>query len=205
MLVADAQKEVRTVFLGGFMGQTVSGLIWLASAALATWGTPREAILVLVVAGFFIFPLTQLGLRLVGRRGALRPENPLGALGMQVAFVLPLCLPLVGAATLHRLEWFYPAFMIVLGAHYLPFAFLYGMRMFLALSAILVGAGFALGWYRVGGFAAGAWITATVLFGFAVIGILTVRSQEGAEGGPARRAAEPPFGPSGNTGLDRTL
>jgi hypothetical protein len=192
MLVADAQKEVRTVFLGGFVGQTVSGLIWLASAALATWGTPRQAIVTLVVAGFFIFPLTQLGLRLIGRRGALRPANPLGALGMQVAFVLPLCLPVVGAATLHRLEWFYPAFMIVLGAHYLPFAFLYGMRMFLGLSACLVGAGFALGWYGLGGFAAGAWITVAVLLTFALLGLLTVRAEERADREPLPAAADAP-------------
>ena len=31
--------------------------------------------------------------------------------------------------------------MILLGAHYLPFVFLYGMRMFAVLAAILVGGG----------------------------------------------------------------
>ncbi len=41
-----------------------------------------------------------------------------------MAFTLPLSLPVVGAAALYRLEWFYPAFMVVLGAHYLAFAFL---------------------------------------------------------------------------------
>src|SRR5204863_6985558 len=102
MDVSDAQREMRQVFRGGFMGQLVSGLIWLGSAAAATWGTPRLAILLLVGGGFFIFPLTLLGLRLLG--GPWKPSrgNPLTALGMQVAFVLPLGLPLVGAATLHR-------------------------------------------------------------------------------------------------------
>jgi hypothetical protein len=33
MDVADAQRENRQVFRGGFMGRLVSGLIWLASAA----------------------------------------------------------------------------------------------------------------------------------------------------------------------------
>ena len=116
MQVTDAQREVRTVYRGGFMGQLVSGLLWLASAAAATWGTMRTAILVLVVGGFFIFPLTTLGLRLLGGPWKLRSDNPLGALGMQVAFVLPLCLPLVGAVAHHHLPWFYPAFMVLLGA-----------------------------------------------------------------------------------------
>ena len=60
MVVADAQRDVRLTFMGGFPGQTVSGAIWLLSAALGTWASPRMAILVLVVGGVFIFPLTQL-------------------------------------------------------------------------------------------------------------------------------------------------
>ena len=54
--IADAQREVRTVFRGGFMGQLVSGLLWLGSAAAGTYGTPKAAIVLLVVGGFFIFP-----------------------------------------------------------------------------------------------------------------------------------------------------
>ena len=36
MHVSDAQREVREVYRGGFMGQLVSGLLWLGSAAAAT-------------------------------------------------------------------------------------------------------------------------------------------------------------------------
>lgn len=180
MHVQDAQREVRTVFLGGFVGQIVSGALWLISAALATWGTPRQAITFLVVAGFFIFPLTQLGLRLMGRAGRLSPENPLGALGFQVAMTLPLALPVVGAAALYRLEWFYPAFMVILGAHYLPFVFLYGMRLFFPLGAGLAFGGILLGLYGPGTFSVGAWITAAVLFVFALLGRAQVQAEERA-------------------------
>src|SRR6476661_2527286 len=78
MLVADAQREVRTVFVGSFWGQLVSSVLWLASAALGTWSTPRAAILMLVLCGFFIFPLSQLMLRLSGRPASLPRGNPLG-------------------------------------------------------------------------------------------------------------------------------
>jgi hypothetical protein len=37
-----AQKEMRDVFLNGSVGQLVSGVIWLAAAALGTWGTPKQ-------------------------------------------------------------------------------------------------------------------------------------------------------------------
>jgi len=170
MTVEQAQREMRICLLGGFMGQLVSALLWLASAALATWWSHSSAITLLIAAGFFIFPLTKLGLRLIGHRAQVSADNPLNALGMQAAFVLPLSLLLVGAAALYRIEWFYPAFMIVLGAHYLPFVTLYGMRMFYALAAILVGAGVVLALYVQMPFSTGAWFTAAVLAVFAVLG-----------------------------------
>ncbi|GMV07982.1 MAG: hypothetical protein AMXMBFR53_42570 [Gemmatimonadota bacterium] len=170
MQVTDAQRDVRVTFRGGFMGQLVSGLLWLASAALATWGTPRQAITLLVVGGFFIFPVTVAGLKLLGHRGALPAGHPFNALAVQVALTLPLSLPVVGAAALYRLEWFYPAFMVVLGAHYFPFVFLYGMRMFAPLCFALVGLGVGLALYGPGTFALGAWITAALLLAFSVLG-----------------------------------
>lgn len=178
MHIGDAQRELRSAFLGGFVGQTVSAVLWLVSGALAVWSTPRTAIWFLVLAGFFIFPLTQLGLRMMGRPGKVRGENALGSLGAQVAFVLPLGLPLVGAAALYRLDWFYPAFMIILGAHYIPFVFLYGMRMFAVLGALLWVTGFMLGTTVSLGFSAGAWITGIILVVFGVVGRDVVLREE---------------------------
>jgi hypothetical protein len=40
MLIAEAQCEVRTVYVGGFVGQLASALIWIASAAIATFVDP---------------------------------------------------------------------------------------------------------------------------------------------------------------------
>jgi len=170
MQVADAQREIRQAYLGGFMGQLVSGMLWLFSAALAMWDSPRSAIILIVLGGCFIFPMTRLGLILMRRPVVISRENPLNALGMQVAFTLPLSLPVVGAAALYRLDWFFPAFMIVLGAHYLPFVFLYGMRMFAMLTALLVTAGIVLAMYFPLGFSAGAWLTGGVLLVFAFAG-----------------------------------
>jgi hypothetical protein len=183
MQVTEAQREIRQAYMGGFMGQLVSGVLWLASAAFATWSTPRSAIIVIVLGGCFIFPLTRLGLTVIGRSVAITPGNPLNALGMQVAFVLPLSLPVVGAAALYRLDWFYPAFMIVLGAHYLPFVFLYGMRMFALLTAVLVAAGVVLALYVPMGFATGAWLTAGLLLAAAFAGLWVAARESDATAG----------------------
>src|SRR5260370_16542003 len=47
-----------------FVGQLVSSVIWLVSAALGTWVTPKASILAVVIGSFFIFALTQMLLRL---------------------------------------------------------------------------------------------------------------------------------------------
>lgn len=184
MTIRDAQRDVRNVFLGGFAGSLVSGLVWLVSAALATWGSPTYAIWTLVLGGVAIFPLTQAALALMGRPTGLPRDHPMNALAMQVAFVLPLHLPLVGAAALYRLEWFYPAFMIALGAHYLPFVFLYGMWLYAALAAVLVGAGLMLAVYGPPVFALGAWITVAVLLAFGFLARAAV-AREGVRSGAA--------------------
>lgn len=170
MNISDAQRDIRSVFLGGFAGQLVSSLVWLLSAVLATWHSPKSAIIALVVGGMFIFPLTQLLLRLMGRPASLSKGHPMNALAIQIAFTLPLNLPLIAAATAYRLNWFYPAFMIAVGTHYLPFIFLYGMPQFGVLAALLIGAGLTIGLYLHSVFCLGAWMTALILLLFAFIG-----------------------------------
>lgn len=169
MTVGEAQREVRSVYLGGSVGQAVSGAIWLIAAALGTWGSTRQAILCLVVGGMFIFPITQLVLRSMGRPASLSPGNPLRHLAMEVAFLVPLLLPVAGGAALHKLNWFFPACMMIVGAHYLPFHFLYGMWQYLALGAVLLAAGLGLGLMLPTSFTAGAWLTGAVLLLFAAV------------------------------------
>src|SRR6185437_1489514 len=105
MTISDAQRDVRTIFRGGFAGQLVSSSIWFASASLATWYSTKDGIVMLIVGGFFIFPLTQLLLRAMGGPSSLPKGHPMTALGMQIAFIVPFNLPLVGAAAIHHLSW----------------------------------------------------------------------------------------------------
>lgn len=161
---------MRFRYCGGFFGQLVSGVLWLISASLATWSKPQSAIAFLVVGGFFIFPATELLVRLLGGNRPLSAQNSLNSLGMQVAFVLPLSMPLLLPVTLHRVDLFFPAMTILLGAHYCPFVFLYGMRAFAVLAGLLVTAGVLIAQAGHNGFSAAAWFTAITLLVFSVIG-----------------------------------
>lgn len=169
MEIAEAQRDIRKTFLGGFPGQIVSSGVWFLSAAAATWHSPDAAILAVVVGGALIFPITQLLLRLMKRPASLPKGHPMNGLAMQIAFVLPLNLPLVFAATAHHLYWFYPALMIALGSHYLPFIFLYGMWQFGALAAVLISSGVVIAMYPSTIFSLGGWLTAATLLVFAFI------------------------------------
>ena len=60
--------------------------------------------------------------------------------------------------------------MIALGAHYLPFIFMYGMAEFGALAALLIGAGLMLALYIPAPPSFGGWFTAGVLLIFAFVG-----------------------------------
>jgi hypothetical protein len=169
MTVADAQRDARSVFLRGSIGQIVSGVVWLTSAALGTWVGVREAVIALVAGGMFIYPLTQMALRLLGGPSALSRGNPLRPLAVQVAFIVPLTLPVVGGAALHNVNWFYPGCMIVVGAHYMPFMSMYGMWQYGVLAAALMAGGMLLGLMVPHEFALGGWLggAAMLLFGVA--------------------------------------
>lgn len=181
MDVHDAQREMRLVYSGGFWGQIVSSGIWLVSAMLGTWVSAKASILTVVIGGFFIFPLTQVLLRLSSPRASVSAENPFTGLGMQVAFVLPFSMLLLMPVGLYRLNWFFPALMVLVGAHYLPFATLYGMRMFLVLAGALIAAGVAIALYFADTFNLGSWIGGLILFAFAWIGRSIARDEASSQ------------------------
>jgi len=178
MDIKTAQQDVQITFMRDSVGQAVSGVIWLVSAALSTWMDERPGILALVFGGMFIFPLTQLALRILGRPHALPKGHPMNQLATQAAFVAPLLLPLIGAASLYHLNWFYPAFMIAVGVHYLPFIFLYGMWEFSLLAAALLGGGVAIGMLLPDSFSIGGWFAGIILLAFAALVQFTARSSK---------------------------
>jgi hypothetical protein len=175
MTIEEAQHEVRTTFAGGAVGQLVSGLLWLLSAAIGATLSVRLAILVLVVGGVFIFPVTQLVLRLSGRPHRLSFDNPLGRLAMQSAFIIPVMIPVALGATLHNPNWFYPAMAVIVGAHYFPFVTLYGMWRYWILGGAMIAVGIVVGLYSRDGFTLAGWLCGVLLLLFAGLTGLTQR------------------------------
>ncbi len=176
--LSGSQLEMRLAFLGGFAGQLVSGLIWLAAAAVSVVSTPQYGMAFLFFGCMTIFPLTQLILRMMGRTAKVNSDNGLWALGSQIAFTVPINFLLVGATILYRQLWFFPAAMIVVGTHYLPFITLYGMKMYAILSVLLILGGAGLALYGPPVFSIGGWLTGLILIIFAFIGRSIVLNEE---------------------------
>jgi hypothetical protein len=167
--IADAQRDVRTVYAGGFYGQLVSGILWLLAAGVAVAVSHIAGIVVLLAGGVLIFPITTLLLKAGGGATSLPKGHPMAPLAVQIAFTAPLGLLVAVAAAGYREEWFFPASMIIVGAHYLPFTFLYGMPLFAVLGGLLTLGGVALALWLPNTFATGGWVTGAVLLVFALL------------------------------------
>lgn len=175
--LGDAQRDVRVAHLNGATGMAVSGLLWLGCGVVALVAGPRAAMLANFFGGMLIFPLSMLLVRALGRSGLLADGNPLGDLARESAFMMVLCIPLAFAAAMVRAEWFFPAMLVLVGAHYLPFATLYGMRLYWALGGAMVGAGYllALGGASV---ATGAFVGGALELAFAPLALLAARRED---------------------------
>ena len=188
MRIDEAQREMRRTYLCAFPGAFVTAALWAASAALGTWGSRTQAVYFLIVGGMFIFPVTMLVLKLAGRSPVTRKENPLNALAMQVAFTVPLSIPLILAATRGNPEWFYAGFLIVVGAHYLPFLTLYGTPIFLLPAVTMLAAGFVLPVLKPGDFVIGGWVGTGILV---LCGIVFAMAHAAGQARDARVAHSP--------------
>jgi len=164
--IVEAQRDGRSSHLGGGPGMLVSGLLWTACGVIALAFGPRAAMFANFFGGTMIFPVALLLVRAQGRRGLLAEANPFGDLARESAFMMVVCIPLAFAAAMVRVEWFFPAMLVLVGAHYLPFATLYGMRLYWAIAAAMVGTGFllALGGASV---ATGAFVGGAIELAFA--------------------------------------
>jgi hypothetical protein len=194
MQIDQAQRDVRVVYVGGSVGQLVSGVLWLTAAAVGTFSAPTAAIAILLLGGILIFPVTTVCLRLAGRPASLPAGHPMAGLATQIAFTVPPGLLVALAVTGYRLEWFFPAAMVIVGAHYLPFVFLYGMRHYAALAAILAFGGVGLALWGPQSFSLGGWITGLVLVSFAFLLRASVRTEVATSD---RGAPDRPGRPSG--------
>ena len=163
-----AQSDMRHGYLWGAPGVLVSGLVWLAAGLVALLVSDKTAVLVLLFGGAAIHPLAVVLTKVLGHPGRHCAGNKLGGLAAEGTFwLLAGCAIAYGMHVL-RIEWFFPAMLLVIGGRYLTFQTLYGLRLYWVCGALLCAAGLALALVRAPA-VAGAFAGAAIELIFAAL------------------------------------
>jgi hypothetical protein len=144
MTVDDAQQDMRRAYYSGAPGVVTSAFVWLAAGLAAVLHGSQAAVWVLLGGGMLIHPLAVTLSKMLGRSGSHDRENPLGHLALEGTVWLLLTLALAYGLSVYRVEWFFPALLLVIGGRYLTFQTLYGMRAYWAGGGALAATGVAL-------------------------------------------------------------
>lgn len=142
--ISDAQHEMRHAYFGGAPGMLTSALVWMTAGVVALRQTPERAVWALFIGGMLIHPLSVLLTKALGRSGVHSRHNPLGTLALATTFWMILCLPLAYGVSLQRIEWFFPAMLLVIGGRYLTFSTVFGARIYWMCGGALAIAGYAV-------------------------------------------------------------
>jgi hypothetical protein len=135
--LAGFQHDMRRGYLGGATGVITSGLVWFAAGMVAYFIGPGNAIWTLFIGAGFIVPVSNLIDRALGAPGKHAPGNRLAPLALETTVSMLMCLPLAYGLSLHNIDWFFPAVMMIIGGRYLVFATIYGNRAYWLLGAAL--------------------------------------------------------------------
>jgi hypothetical protein len=149
MTITQAQADMRNSYLSGAPGVFVSGAVWLTAGIVAAQYSESAAVLSLLIGGGAIHPLAIAIVRLLGGSGRHSATNALGRLAAEGTFWLLAGCAIAYAMSVLRLEWFFPAMLLVIGGRYLTFQTLYGLRLYWLLGALLCMAGIVLALLRI--------------------------------------------------------
>ncbi|MBD3386377.1 hypothetical protein GF407_15815 [candidate division KSB1 bacterium] len=170
--------EYRHCHFGGAVYLIVEGILWLLSAIVGYFGQIPVAMLILLIGGMFIHPIATTFSKLL-KVPSLQKSNRLSILITWLSLTIPLGLPLIFMATLGGREYlFFPAFAVLVGAHWLPFTYVYSMNSFIVLSIILVVVGIIFGFIYTQFFAICGFFVGFILFFFALIHYVWVRKEK---------------------------
>lgn len=140
----DAQRDMREAYYHGAAGVVTSATAWLVAAFVTLLVGTTAGIVTLLLGGMFIFPLSVLLCKLMGRSGKHDKENPLGPLAIEGTVWMIMTIVVAIGVAMYRTDWFFPAMLLVIAGRYLTFSTLYGLRIYWAFGIALAIAAVAL-------------------------------------------------------------
>jgi len=168
MSISDAQQDMREAYFSGAAGAVTSATAWLIAALVTTFANQTAGMWTLILGGMFIFPVSVLLCKLIGRSGKHSNDNPLGPLALEGTIWMLLSIPLAIVCAFYRAEWFFPAMLLVIAGRYLTFSTLYGLRVYWVFGATLAASAIALVTIEAPAFA-GAYTGALIEYAYGII------------------------------------
>lgn len=159
--------EMRKTYLCAVPHTIYTALVWFTAGLLGDLISRPISIAFFLVGCTLIFPMGELIRKLFKAPNLVSSENKLPQLFTQLAFTIPLSYPLVYLAYQVDIHFFFPAFAVLIGAHYLPLVYGYGKKTFALLGALLVITGTLSIFFFKESFSLSAYITACLMFAFA--------------------------------------
>jgi hypothetical protein len=173
----DFTTENRLTYLGASPHTLATGMIWIIASAVGQYYSKSQAILIFILAGTFVFPLGEIIRKLLKAPNLLSKENKLPQLFMLLAFTIPMSYPLIYLACKNDVNYFFPAFAILVGAHYLPFFYGYRMAAFIIMAFLLEIQAIICVLYFPGNFSISGYVTGFILLVFAFINYVRVKKE----------------------------
>ncbi len=164
----ESQNDMRRAYLDGATGAFSSGVVWCIAAVIGVYFSPRISMLTLFIGGMFIMPLSILLAKLLGASGKHSSDNVLNKLALENLGILFGGLFIAFVSSEYNNALFYPIMLIIIGARYLTFQSLYGLKVYWLFGAILMASGFCVAAFSQP-FVVGAFVGGMIEMVFALI------------------------------------
>lgn len=137
----ESQRDMNISYIGGATGVLASGLIWGIAGIVGILASNITSMLTLFVGGMLIFPLSILFSKILKRSGKHDANNILKHLAVENLGILFVGLFLAFVMAQINQVLFFPVMLLIIGARYLLFQSLYGLKSYWFLGALLILAG----------------------------------------------------------------
>jgi hypothetical protein len=138
MHLRDAQRDMRRAYVNGGVGIFVSGLLWVIAGTVTFYVNLFSGMATLFFGGMLIHPLSLFLALRVYHRAKGRTPNPLEMLALQSTAFLIIGLVIAYLVSGTYGDWFFAIALAVVGARYLVFQTVYGMRLYVMLGLVLI-------------------------------------------------------------------
>ncbi len=147
MNINAAQLEMRRAYVNGGIGVLVSGIVWVIAGLVTQNISFQFGMAALFFGGMAIHPVSVLIERAAYKRQKVTAPNPMERLALQTTPILFVGLFAGFIVSTDNPDWFFGIALLAVGARYLIFQTIYGLRHYVALGFALLAIGFAAIWF----------------------------------------------------------